>query len=85
MSEMSVLFLSIFQSINPDIFSTPAVSVPADQKSAQTLFTSTLDTPISTPAVPQAITNIQVLCVNYSPSLHYYYWIRGVVICRQSC
>ncbi|KAF4071481.1 hypothetical protein AMELA_G00273750 [Ameiurus melas] len=47
------------QSINHDIISTPAVSVPADQKPAQTLFTSTLSTPISIPIVPRATNNIQ--------------------------
>ncbi|XP_053475367.1 uncharacterized protein si:cabz01007807.1 isoform X2 [Ictalurus furcatus] len=47
------------QSINHDIISTPAVSVPADQKAAQTLFTSTLPTPISIPIVPRPTTNIQ--------------------------
>lgn len=60
-----ILFLSILQSINHDIISTPAVSVPADQKAAQTLFTSTLPTPISIPIVPRPTTNIQVIYVQF--------------------
>lgn len=55
-----ILFLSILQSIKDD---TPAVSVPADQKPAQTLFTPTMASPISIPAVTQATTNIQVICI----------------------
>ncbi|MCI4394903.1 hypothetical protein PGIGA_G00174190 [Pangasianodon gigas] len=47
------------QNINHDIFSKPAVSVPADQKPAQTLLAPTWATPISIPAVPRTTTNIQ--------------------------
>ncbi|KAG7314085.1 hypothetical protein KOW79_022581 [Hemibagrus wyckioides] len=47
------------KSIDHDIFSTPALSVPADKKPAQTPFTPTLANPFSIPAVPQAKANIQ--------------------------
>ncbi|MCJ8749109.1 hypothetical protein PDJAM_G00172490 [Pangasius djambal] len=47
------------QSVSRDIFSKPAVSVPADRKPAQTLLAPTRATPISIPAVPRATTNIQ--------------------------
>ncbi|XP_053335487.1 uncharacterized protein si:cabz01007807.1 isoform X3 [Clarias gariepinus] len=47
------------KNIDHDIFSTPTVSVPADQKPAETLLTSTPATPVSIPAVPRATINIR--------------------------